>query len=101
MRYRVSRQAKQDLNEIFDYWAGRAGLEVADRLIDRILERFWLLGEHPGAGRRSDEIAAGVRSFPAGKYLIYYRRRRGRVEILHVFHGAQEQKRAFRRNKQK
>jgi toxin ParE1/3/4 len=97
MHYRVSRSAQQDLDEIFLYWAERAGLKTADRLIDNITDRFWLLGEHPDAGSPAEEIASGVRFFPAGKYLIYYRKTRNRTEILHIFHGAQDQKRAFRK----
>ena len=96
-RYRVSRDAEFDLDEIFLYWAQRAGLEAADRLIDSITERFWLLGEHPDAGKPLDEIAVGVRCFPAGKYLIYYRRTRRRTEIPHIYHGARNQKRAFKK----
>lgn len=95
MRYRVSRDAEQDLDEIFLYWAKRAGLKAADRLIDGIMDRFWLLGEHPDAGKPSEDIAAGVRCFPAGKYLIYYRKTRRGTVILNIFHGAQDQKRAF------
>ena len=97
MRYRVSRDAEQDLDEIFLYWARRAGLKVADRLVDRLTDRFWLLGEHPEAGRSAADIAAGVRCFPAGKYLIYYRKMSLVIDILHVFHGARDQKRAFRK----
>jgi toxin ParE1/3/4 len=97
MRYRVSRDAERDLEEIFVYWAKRASPEVADRLIDSIMDRFWLLGEYPHARKPSEDIAAGVRSFPAGKYLIYYRNTRRGTDILHVFHGAQDQKRAFRK----
>jgi toxin ParE1/3/4 len=94
MRYRVSREAEQDLAEIFLYWAKRAGLKVADRLIDSIMDRFWLLGEHRIS---SEDIAAGVRCFPAGKYLIYYRKTRRGTDILHIFHGARDQMRAFRK----
>ncbi|MGA9896907.1 MAG: type II toxin-antitoxin system RelE/ParE family toxin [Terriglobales bacterium] len=96
MRYRVTRQAEQDLNEIYVYWARRASPEVADRLIDGIADRFWLLGEHPDAGRPSGDIAAGVKSFPAGKYLIYYRATRWGTDILHIFHGARDQGQAFK-----
>jgi toxin ParE1/3/4 len=95
-RYRVSTDTVLDLDEIFLYWATRAGLEVADRLIDGITERFWLLGEPPEAGRPADDAAAGVKCFPAGKYLIYYRGTRRGTEILHIFHGSREQKRAFK-----
>jgi len=94
-RYRIFRHAESELDEIFLYWSRRAGLEAADRLIDSITERFWLLGEHPDAGKPLDEIAVGVRCFPAGKYLIYYRRTRRGTEILHIFHGARNQKRAW------
>ena len=97
MRYRVSREAEQDLDEIFLYWAKRAGLKVADRLVDSIADRFWLLGEHPEAGKSAEEIAAGVRCFSAGKHLIYYRETRRGTDILHIFHGARDQMRAFRK----
>ena len=95
MPYRVSKDAQRDLDEIFLYWAKRAGLRVAGRLIDSITGRSLILGEHPSAGRPSEDIAAGVRCFAAGKYLIYYRKTRGGTDILHIFHGARDQKRAF------
>ena len=96
MRYRVSHSAERDLQDIFTYWANRAGAPVAERIIDRIVERFWLIGEHPNAGRAAANIAPGVKCFPVGKYLIYYRRRRGVTDILHIFHGARDQRRAFK-----
>ena len=99
MRYRISEVAERDLEEIFVYWAERANLEIAERLIDGITERFWLLGEYPNAGRPCGDIAARVKCFPAGKYLIYYRKSRQGIEILHVFHGARDQKRAIKKAK--
>lgn len=96
MRYRVSENAARDLDEIFVYWANRASPEAADRVIDKITERFWLLGQHPDAGRRAGDIARGVKCFPAGKYLIYYRKARRGTDILHIFHGARNQGRAFK-----
>jgi toxin ParE1/3/4 len=101
MAFRVSRDAERDLDRIFLYWAKRTGLNVADRIIDNITDRFWLVGEHPEAGRASEEIAHGVRCFPAGKYLIYYRRTRERTEILHIFHGSRDQERAFKKAKRR
>jgi toxin ParE1/3/4 len=101
MRYRVSKPAERDLDEIFLYWAKRASLEVADRLMDGIVDRFWLLGEHPDAGRLSEDVASGIKCFPAGKYLIYYRATRQRTDILHVFHGARDQRKAFKLTKKR
>ncbi len=99
MGYRISEGAELDLDEIFLGWAERAGLMVADRIVDQIVERFRLLGEFHEAGRSSNEIAAGVKSFPVGKYLIYYRSSGEYIEILHVFHGAREQAKAFRKGR--
>jgi toxin ParE1/3/4 len=96
MRYRVSANAERDLDEIFVYWAERASLETADAVVDRITDRFWLLGQHPNAGKAAGAIAAGVKCFPAGKYLIYYRKNRRGVDIFHIFHGARNQRDAFR-----
>src|ERR1700744_2137378 len=88
MRFRVAQTAEQDMDAIFAYWADRAGFEPAGKLLDPIIDRFTLLAEFPQAGRACPEIAPAVRCFPAGKYLIYYRRSRKIVEILHIFHGA-------------
>jgi toxin ParE1/3/4 len=97
MHYRVSADAERDLEEIFLYWASRASLVTADRVVDRIADRFWLFGEHPDAGKSARDIAAGVKCFPAGKYLIYYRKTRLGTDILHIFHGARDQRTAFNR----
>ena len=40
-----------------------------------------------GAGPRSD-IVPGVRSFPVGNYLIFYRETGQGIEIIRVLHGA-------------
>jgi toxin ParE1/3/4 len=99
MRYRVSEDAERDLDEIFCYWAERASQKIADRIIEKIADRFWLLGEHPDAGKATEGIAAGVKCFPAGKYLIYYRATRRGTDILHVFHGVRDQRKAFKKAK--
>jgi toxin ParE1/3/4 len=96
VRLHVSKEAEQDLDEIFVYWARNAGLDVADRTVEAIEERFALMGDFPNAGRKRDEIGPGVRSFPAGEFVIYFRKSRRAVEIIHVFHGARDQRRAFR-----
>jgi toxin ParE1/3/4 len=96
MPYRVSRGAQHDLLEIFIYWAERASPSVADRIIEQVTARFKLLAEHPMAGKPASHIAAKVRCFPVGKYLVYYQKTRQSVDILHIFHSARGQKHSFR-----
>jgi toxin ParE1/3/4 len=39
-------------------------------------------------GRERNDIAPGLRSFPVGKYLIFYRLIDEGLEIVRVLHGA-------------
>jgi toxin ParE1/3/4 len=86
MRIRVIKTARRDLDAIYDYWAERAGPDIARDLIYSITDLFALLTEYPYAGRACDEIAPGVRVFPTGKYLIYYQKERSLIKILHILH---------------
>ena len=69
-------QADSDLDEIWYYTAARSrSVEIADRLIDSITDRFFfLLASHPNIGRARDEdLRSGLRSFHVFKYVIIYR----------------------------
>ena len=73
-------------------------IEIADRLIDSIAERFYLLACHPHIGRRRDEdLRPGLRSFPVGEYVIIYRFEREDVLILHVLRGSRDIEALLRR----
>jgi toxin ParE1/3/4 len=95
MPYRVSEAADRDLDEIFVYWATRVSFKIAEKVIDGITERFWLLGEYPRCGKRVPKYARGLCCFPAGNYLIYYRNTLRGTDIIHIFHGSRNQSRAL------
>jgi toxin ParE1/3/4 len=75
MAHRVAPQAEAELDNIWYYVAKESGsVEIADRLIDSITERYYLLACHPHIGRHRDEdLRPGLRSFPVGEYVIVYR----------------------------
>ena len=85
-------QAGSDLNEIWYYVATKSGsLDVADRLIDSITDRFTLLARYPNIGRARDEdLRLGLRSFPVGEYVILYRIQDEDVLILRVLRGSRD-----------
>jgi len=85
-------QAGSDLNEIWYYVATKSGsLDVADRLIDSITDRFTLLAGYPNMGRARDEdLRLGLRSFPVGEYVILYRIQDEDVLILRVLRGSRD-----------
>lgn len=97
MRIHISSAALRELDEVHDHWAERVSFDVARDLIYSITARFALFAESPSIGRKRDDMSPGVRCFPVQKYLIYYRKGRTAIEILHIFHGAREQHSAFHR----
>jgi toxin ParE1/3/4 len=92
MAHRLAPQASADLDDIWYYVAKESGsLEVANRLIDSITDRFFLLARHPYLGRsRSEDFGIGSRSFPVGEYVIVYCVEDGDVLVLRVAHGGRD-----------
>jgi toxin ParE1/3/4 len=70
--------------------SGSGSTELADRFIDSVTARFCLLADHPRIGRRRPDLRAGLRSYPAGDYLIFYRLEGPDVLILRVLHGSRD-----------
>ncbi len=90
MAHRLLPEAEAELDDIWIYIAKQSGsLEIADHLIDSITERFYLLSRNPYIGRsREDDLRAGLRTFPAGEYVIIYRIEKESVFILHIVRGS-------------
>jgi toxin ParE1/3/4 len=84
------------LQEISDFWTFEAGEEIASRLLSGVIETIITMSRQPRAGVAADLFGADVREFPAGRYMVYYRPYSKGIEILHVFHGARNQKRAWK-----
>ena len=82
-------RARSDLAEIWDYIADDSEAR-ADAFIDTLDERFQTLAASPGMGRLRDDLAEGLRSFPVGRYVIFYRTVPEGVEIVRVLHGARD-----------
>lgn len=97
MAHRLAPEVETELDDIWYYIARESGnVGVADRLIDSITDRFFLLSRHPNIGRRRDEdLRAGLRSFPVGEYVIIYRIEGDDVMILHVTHGRRDMEALF------
>jgi toxin ParE1/3/4 len=82
-------QAITDRAEIWDYIAddseGRA-----DTFIDLLDRKIHTLARRPNIGRAREELAEGLRSFPVGRYIIFYRAVPKGIEIVRVLHGARD-----------
>lgn len=88
---RITRRplAETDILEIWDYIADDS-LAAADRWVDRLDEQFRLLAAQPMMGRARDELAPGVRSFPFGRYVVFYVPLDDGIDVVRVLHGARD-----------
>ncbi len=88
--------AEDDLAEIWHYIA-MDNTAAAEAWLVEIDEKISSLSDNPRAGRPRDDLLAGLRSFPMGNYLVFYRIHRNHVEVMRVIHGARNLDRVFRR----
>lgn len=93
-RLRRTAQAEQDLIDIWAYIACN-NPAAADRLLDLLDEKSQALARNPQMGRLREDVAAGVRHFPVGKYLILYRDLGDGVEVVRYVHGMRRLKDLF------
>jgi toxin ParE1/3/4 len=91
MAHRLSAEAETELDQIWWYIAQQSGsADRARRVVTSITERFNLLATNSYLGRSRDGLRRGLRSFPAGDYVVFYRIEGKDVVILHVIHGRRD-----------
>lgn len=67
MAHRLASQVEFELDDIWYYVARESGsIEIADRLIDSITDRFFLLANHPYVGRLREDLRLACGVFPSG-----------------------------------
>lgn len=92
MAHRAAPQAEIDLEDIWVYVSTESGsIEIANRLVDSITDRYLTLAGFPFMGRSRDEdFGIGSRSFAVGEYVIIYEVEGGEILILRVVHGSRD-----------
>jgi toxin ParE1/3/4 len=72
MKLRFTPVARDDLENIWEYIA-EENPPAATRVARMLMQKCGMLADNPLIGRQRDELAPGLRSLPAGSYLIFYR----------------------------
>lgn len=68
----IADEAVADLGDLWFYIAEDTP-ERADSFVEQIHEKCQVLAENPRMGRERPDRLPGIRSFPVGRYLIFYR----------------------------
>ncbi len=81
--------AQEDLIEIWEYIADDS-IDRADAFIDIIDVKLRTLAAQPMMGRARDELMAGLRSFPVGRYMLFYELVTDGIALVRVLHSARD-----------
>lgn len=79
----ISQAALQDLDEIFDYFAG-INIEAGEKFVNEFKKKCQYLAQFPKLGRSYGEIRPNLRGVPLMNYVILYQVIDGGVEIVRV-----------------
>jgi toxin ParE1/3/4 len=85
----LSPAAYSDAAEIWAYVAEN-NEAAANRLLVKFEDTFKSLAKYPRLGKAVDIVYPGLRFLPEGNYLIFYRLREERLEIVRILHGARD-----------
>ena len=81
--------AQDDIDDIWNYIASD-NIRAADNWLNKLDAQFTLLALQPLMGRARDELAAKIRSFPFGRYVIFYLPLANGIDVVRVLHSARD-----------
>jgi toxin ParE1/3/4 len=86
-RFRLTKPAIQDIEEIANYIAQQSGLEQSEVFLIKLESKFSKIVTFPLLGRKRNEILMNIRTIPLDNYLILYMPIGNDIEILRVVSG--------------
>lgn len=89
----LSRRAKAQVADLYEYVAREASLEIADRYVGALVERFAGLTRFPHRGTSREDLRPGLRTVPFRRRItIAYAVRPGEVRIIAIARAGQDLK---------
>ena len=84
--YRLSHEARRDLDDIWNYSRDHWGARRAASYLRDLRTAIDLIAERPDTGQALDEPDDAFRKRPVGSHTIFYRLEAGSVEIVRILH---------------
>lgn len=88
MKYKISREASKDLEDIWLYTFRQWSVEQADRYYNLLMDEIEYVSKHPQSGKDCSDIREGYRRTRVKSHFIFYRvsAKENIVEIIRVLH---------------
>lgn len=84
--YRLSFQARRDIDDIRAYSKQQWGARRAAAYLRDIKSALDLIGRHPEAGRRDERLLSIYRRRSVGSHVVFYRSRDKMALIVRILH---------------
>jgi toxin ParE1/3/4 len=92
-RYKLTRGATNDLEEIARYTQRRWGMAQRVEYLATLEQRLEQLTESPRTGIARDEIVSGLRSARHGRHVIFYQENAEGIIVSRVLHSSMDLRR--------
>ena len=88
MIYKISIEAKNDIEKIWLYTFENWSLEQADRYFDLIMDEIEYIAENPNSGKDFSDVRKGYLRTRIKSHFIFYKvnKKQNEVEIIRVLH---------------
>ncbi|MBW7868337.1 MAG: type II toxin-antitoxin system RelE/ParE family toxin [Brumimicrobium sp.] len=88
MNYKISIEAKEDIEKIWLYTFKKWSLEQADRYLDFIMDEIEYIAENPNSGKDFSYVRKGYMRTQIKSHLIFYKvnKKQDIIEIIRVLH---------------
>jgi toxin ParE1/3/4 len=90
MTYRTTRQADQDIIDIYLHGYGQFGQKQAEQYHEGLAAVLDLIADNPRMARERPEFTPPVRLHPYRSHLIVYRLDDAGVLVVRILHGRQD-----------
>lgn len=86
----LSREADEDLQDIFSYGEEAWGEAQASKYLHELYGVFNLIADNPKLGRARPQLSEGLRSFVHGSHVVFYMLWLGELAIVRVLHSSRD-----------
>lgn len=92
MRFKVSKEARDDIRKIGHHTQRKWGKDQRRKYLDDLDKKFGLLAKNPLLGRRCDNIREGYSRFEYISHIIFYMQEKDFIVISRVIHQSRDVK---------
>ena len=88
MKYKISIEAKNDIEKIWLYTFENWSIEQADRYFDLIMDEIEYIAENPASGKDFSDVRKGYLRTRIKSHFIFYKENKklNEVEIIRILH---------------